>query len=159
MGKKGYLLCRNVENNSKSKLTNWRFPRVVGTIHFKRAPSKFSINLKSKIKTFKNSLNLDWKEKKTYEPKPPNMICQWREDSSHQTKIVPPWRPPFWIWFIIHLLPFPGLSSLCSPWQALMANISSYREWSIQAFVKCVRNDRIDHFSNKDCCYYPGLLA
>ena len=121
MGKKGYLLCRNVENNSKSKLTNWRFPRVVGTIHFKRAPSKFSINLKSKIKTFKNSLNLDWKEKKTYEPKPPNMICQWREDSSHQTKIVPPWRPPFWIWFITHytLLPFPGLSSLCSPWQAL----------------------------------------
>ena len=119
MGKKGYLLCRNVENHSKSKLTNWRFPRVVGTIHFKRAPSKFSINLKSKIKTFKNSLNLDWKEKKTYEPKPPNMICQWREDSSHQTKTVPPWRPPFWIWFIIHLLPFPGLSSLCSPWQAL----------------------------------------
>ena len=27
-----------------------------------------------------------------------------------------------------------------------VSNISSYREWSIQAFVKCVRNDRIDHF-------------
>ena len=123
MGKKGYLLCRNVENHSKSKLTNWRFPRVVGTIHFKRAPSKFSINLKSKIKTFKNSLNLDWKEKKTYEPKPPNMICQWREDSSHQTKIVPPWRPPFWIWFISHY------TLVNASFQDLAACVARGRRW------------------------------
>ena len=56
----------------------------------------------------------------------------------------------------------PGDEATSSPGSSrfpIWRHISSYREWSIQAFVKCVRNDRIDHFSNKDCCYYPGLLA